>query len=367
MDGTLRVLHLPDVIGGHPPALAKGERELGIVSSTLSCEPSVYDYPADIFIGKATDSTLKKMSDRWAAFKDVRNRYDVYHFNFGATLLNFPRYGAILPEIAYYGKRAATFMTWQGDDARLEYPADLDRSLEEEARRGRWDGVQTSAKYLHSLRALKRKISISRSAKHCNHMFALNPDLLENLPREKTSFLPYAIEPPNVSRASLSNTGDRRPTRFVHLSTSPVIKGTGLIEAAIEKAQSRAHIEFDIVIKRPRSEALNRLSMADYLIDQIVLGWYGGTAVEAMYLGVPVIGRICNRQAERAGGLGRELPVIRADADTLADVLVELACHPEQRPALAERSLNFAKKWHTPSSVAAQTRDAYRRVLAELG
>lgn len=365
MNRTLRVLHLPDIIGGHPPALARGERELGARALTLSCEPSVYEYPADIVVGQTSDATLKKMRDRWSAFKDVRESYDVFHFNFGASLLNFPRYGAILPDLGFYSKSAAKVMTWQGDDARLSYPDELDRSIAVETRRGRWNGAKESGQYLDRLRTLKRRIAIARSAAHCDHMFALNPDLLAQLPKEKTSFLPYAIEPPNVppARSPDGDAGARRPMRFIHLSTSPIIKGTGIIEEALETAKRSANIEFEVVVKKPRHEALRRLSEADYLIDQVVLGWYGGTAVEAMYLGVPTIGRICAEQARLAGELGEELPIIRADADTLSATIIDLASDFQRQDVLAQQSREFANKWHAPARVAMTTLKFYNQIL----
>jgi hypothetical protein len=367
-DAPLRILHLPDVIGGHPPALARGERSLGAVATTLSCEPSVYGYPADIMLGATSDSLRKKVIDRWRAFRQVRGAYDIFHFNFGASLLSFPRYGAIVPELAHYGRRAARFMTWQGDDARLTYPDVLERSMEEERRLGRWAGPMRADQYVDRARLLKRRIAISRSAKACHHMFALNPDLLAHLPARQTSFLPYAIEPPTGFDlpAPNANRPAGRPLRLVHLSTSPIIKGTGLIERAVDMARREVDVDLDLVVQQPRPDALRRLARADYMIDQLVLGWYGGTVVEAMYLGVPAIGRICPVQRAAAGELGRELPVIEADADTLTEVIIRLARDREARSAHVERGLAFAQKWHRPEAVAATTLAAYQRVLGQV-
>lgn len=366
LERPIRILHLPDVIGGHPPALAKGERELGLRSETLSCQPSVYEYEADTILGSESDPLLKKVRDRWTSFLNVRNAFDVFHFNFGASLLNFPRYGAIVPELGFYSRDAARFMTWQGDDARLTYPQELDLSLAEEIRRKRWDGPKSARSFVSPMRLLKRRLAISRSASKCNHMFALNPDLLRHLPPEKTSFLPYAIEPPRGAQPSPAalNRPAHRPLKLVHLSTSPVIKGTGLIETAVEKAKREVAIEFDLVVKKPRAYAIERLSKADYLIDQLVLGWYGGTVVEAMYLGVPSIGHIAQAQASAAGELGRDVPVIRAEANTLADVIIHLAHNPDARPQYAKKALAFANAWHRPVKVASVTIEAYERALA---
>jgi hypothetical protein len=366
MDASLRILHLPDVIGGHPPALAKGECANGASAQTLCYDPSPYGYPADIMLGGPGVPFHRKIRERWRAFRDVRNRFDVFHFNFGASLLHIPRLGAILPELSFYRADAARFMTFQGDDARLTYPPELDESLAEERRRGRWQrDSMTHQTYVDRLRLTKRQWTIQRAGRLCDHIFALNPDLLPHLPANTSSFLPYAIEPPLVAGLAppdLVSAGS--PLRLVHLSTAPAIKGSGLIENAVAEAAKHCNVTLDVVIQQPREDSLRRLAAADYMIDQLVLGWYGGTVVEAMYLGVPAIGRICPEQAARVPELARELPVIRADSASLAGVIIGLANSPERRPCLVNRGLAFANKWHQPHAVAKLTLAAYAEALS---
>lgn len=366
MRTALRVLHLPDVIGGHPPALAGGERSLGAAAQTLCYDPSPYGYAADIMLGGPGVPFRQKLAERWRAFLDVRNRFDVFHFNFGASLLHVPRAGAILPELGFYNAAAARFMTYQGDDARLTYPPELDASLAEERRRGRWQGAATSTAYVDRLRLTKRRWTIARSAHYCDHIFALNPDLLPHLPPSKSSFLPYAVEAPKVAGIAPPDLlrPASRPLRLVHLSTAPAIKGTGLIENAVAEAARHCDVTLDVVIRQPRDDALRRLAQADYMIDQLVLGWYGGTVVEAMFLGVPAIGRLCPKQLASVPELARDLPVINADAATLAETIVSLAREPGRRPSLVARGLDFANKWHLPTKVAETTLAAYQTALA---
>jgi hypothetical protein len=371
MTASLRILHLPDVIGGHPPALAKGECANGAVAQTLCYDPSPYGYPADIMLGGPGVPFHRKIRERWRAFRDVRNRFDVFHFNFGASLLHMPRVGAILPELSFYRADAVRFMTFQGDDARLTYPPELDDSLAEERRRGRWHdrnggGNVTHQTYVDLLRLTKRRWTIQRAGRLCDHIFALNPDLLPHLPAHKSSFLPYAIEPPRVAGIAPPDLvrPAGTPLRLVHLSTAPAIKGSGLIENAVAEAAKHCNVTLDVVIQQPREGALRRLAAADYMIDQLVLGWYGGTVVEAMYLGVPAIGRICPEQAARVPDLARDLPVVRADAASLTEVIIGLARAPERRAGLIARGLAFANKWHQPDEVAKLTLAAYAKALS---
>jgi hypothetical protein len=357
---AMRVLHLPDVVAGHAVALAKGERALGAQSQTLGYRPSPYGHAADRMLRHSQSDMVRRWLEKLRTFAEVRSGYDVYHFNFGATLLHSPRRGMVLPDLPYYDRRAIRFMTFQGDDARRIFPAALAVSAEEEVRRGRLTRAAAARGYASSSDLETRRRVVDKAARHCHHLFALAPEILDNLPRDKASFLPYAIEPltPPARPAATGSPHDA-PLRLVHLSTSPVIKGTGLIERAVAAAAERCPVTLDLVIRRPRPEALRRLAAADYLIDQVVLGWYGGTAVEAMWLGVPVVCRLDEAQLARVPELAREVPIVGCTADDLADVIVRLSRDRERRDALAQRGLAFARKWHAPESVAARTLAAY--------
>lgn len=354
----LRILHLPDVVAGNSQALALGERALGAHAETLGYRRSAYGFTADRMLRHAQSGAARRWLEKLRTFAEVRSGYDVYHFNFGSTLLHSPRRGMILPDLPYYDRRALRFMTFQGDDARLAYPALLAVSIEEELRRGRLTRAQAAAGYVSSSELATRRRVIEKAARHCRGLFALNPDLLTVLPRDKASFLPYAVAPLASMEGEQGNLRDR-PLRLVHLSTSPVIKGTGLIERAVAAASERCAVTLDVVIRRPRQEALARLAAADYLIDQVVLGWYGGTAVEAMWLGVPVICRIAEEQAAAVPDIAREAPILDCTLDNLAELIVRLARERERREHLMQQARAFAVKWHAPENVAARTLAAY--------
>ncbi len=50
--------------------------------------------------------------------------------------------------------------------------------------------------------------------------------------------------------------------------------------------------EFTLVEGLHREEAKRLYERADLFVDQLILGWYGGVAVELMALGKPVIAHI---------------------------------------------------------------------------
>src|SRR5262249_5945709 len=151
-----------------------------------------------------------------------------------------------------------------------------------------------------------------------------NPDLLIHLPRETSSFLPYAISDPlaGLDLGSEPEPDQSRPLHFVHMSTNPLLKGTGLIESALARARDELGITYEIVVREPRPQALRKVRAADYLIDQLVLGWYGGAAVEAMLMGVPVVCNVDERSRSLAPAeLVAELPIVQADASSLFETI----------------------------------------------
>src|SRR5262249_41551291 len=133
-----KILHLPKVVGGHPVALAAGERALGHDSRALGFAGSPYGYRPDIALRHQRSDPLRRVGELVAAFLRGRGAFDVYHFNFGASLIHFPTVGVHLAELPFYGSDSVRVMTFQGSDARLDYPVALDLSIAEELRRGRF-------------------------------------------------------------------------------------------------------------------------------------------------------------------------------------------------------------------------------------
>ena len=95
------------------------------------------------------------------------------------------------------------------------------------------------------------------------------------------------------------------------------------VVSAVEQLRSEGvEIELELVEGMPRAEARKAYERADVLVDQLVVGWYGGVAVEAMALAKPVVARLDPSALARVPARMRdELPIVDADATTLAEVL----------------------------------------------
>jgi glycosyltransferase involved in cell wall biosynthesis len=377
----LRVLHCPALVGGHAPGLAAAERELGVDSWTLALEPSPYGYPSDEVVWDGGDGRVVRELKRLRLLPRVLRDFDVVHFNFGSTLMpgrlareRLPadrarslRMRALgtywwllqqldLPLLARAGK--AIFVTFQGDDARQgdvampRFPENLDAELE-------------PGYYSPPSDANKRR-RIARFDRYASGIYALNPDLLRVLPA-RGRFLPYAhLDSRKWEPAAPAGSGSR--LRVLHAPTNRGIKGTRfLIEAVARLQREGVDFEFELVTGRTQAELRSLYQSADVVVDQLLLGWYGGLAVEAMALERPVIAYIREDDLSFVPAEMRaEIPVVRAEPRTIHAVLRQLLTkRPGELAELGRRGRDYVRRWHDPAQIASELVPEYEAAVAE--
>jgi len=374
----LRVLHCPTSVGGHAGALATAERRLGLESWSVTFRPSPFGFGSDEVLAPEGSALWRAELARWRLLWRAIRDFDVIHFNFGRTILPsldsratvrraigpFPArlYTALaglleyrdLPLLRRFGKTIA--VTFQGDDARQ---GDVcQRRFRVHPGLGVEPGYYTPADD-------DRKRRIIRSFDHyADLLYALNPDLLHVLPA-RARFLPYAhIDPKRTPVLGVCPEGSRPPV-VMHAPTHRGIKGTRILLEALDRLkQQGCRFELVLVEGLSHSEAMERFRRADLLVDQLLVGFYGGIAVELMAMAKPVV---CYLRPEDLGflpdAMARELPIIRAEPEGLARTLRPWLEGPRER--LVERgsaARRFVERWHDPSSVAARLAADYRRV-----
>ena len=127
--------------------------------------------------------------------------------------------------------------------------------------------------------------------------------------------------------------------RIVHAPSKREGKGTQAVLDAIEALQREgAPIDLDLIEGVPHAEARQRYAAADLVIDQVRLGWYGLTSIEAMALGKPVVCHLDPDAADETdAAFGLPLPHVRADGAALTGVLRELVAQPGAAPRAGRR------------------------------
>lgn len=357
---TVRVLHLPYNVGGNPLHLSRGERELGLDSQTLTYGEHKFGYKSDHSLNVCDGDKLGRLIKGSGAFLDVRNKYDVFNFNFGSSLIHFPNRGLTQFELPFYPKNKKLFAVYQGCDARQKFPTMKRTTIAACHNPACYSGQCNSGR----LDELRRK-GIEKMSEYTEHMWALNPDLLYFLPKEKSSFLPYAVSPPEP--ASNSNRSDLT-LKILHAPTNRAAKGSDTVLAVLEKLKTKygSRIELVIVENLPYEKALQAYSQADLIIDQILIGWYGAFAVECMFMKKPVMVRVAEEDLHfLPPKMAEQLrsSVINADPNTIEQNLISVIEQPEQLSLIANNAEAYAHQWHHPRQVAQVTKEFYERAL----
>ena len=181
------------------------------------------------------------------------------------------------------------------------------------------------------------------------------------LPSDKTTFLPYSVagwEDIKTFKYSID-----KKIKIIHAPTNREAKGSDFILSALNKLQNRyKNLEVIVIEKLPYEKALKIYQEADIIIDQVLIGWYGGFGVEVMKMGKPLCVFI---REEDLKFIPKEM------ADDLKDSVIninpynietELSKYIENIGLLykkSQASLDYVNKWHNPLYVASLTKQVY--------
>lgn len=341
----LRILHCPTTVGGNPQGLSRAERRIGLDSQSVTLVQNYLAYPVDevLFRGAPIPNEIR----RWLFALSAMRRYDVLHYNFGSTLL--PHHlDARLARAC--GK--VVCVTYQGDDARQgsfcrsHYSTHFAHEVE--------------SSYYSDASDLRKRKSIAFFDCHADHIYALNPDLLNVLPR-RAKFVPYAHVDLEDWKPIYPAEAPAAP-HIVHAPSHRRVKGTAHVVAAFERLKQEG-VEFRFTLVEGVSNASARAvyETADLLVDQLLAGWYGGLSVELMSLGKPVVCYLRDEDLRFIPKTMRsELPLINATPASIYDVLRELLTtrkHELRGRGVASRT--YVERWHDPIKIAAQLKEDY--------
>jgi glycosyltransferase involved in cell wall biosynthesis len=346
-----RILHAPADVGGHAYGLSRAERQLGLRSDVAVLAAGPFGYEADIRLDLEGSSRWRGLALRANLLGRALRSYDIIHFNFGQSLIPLWTGGHVFNELPLLKRAGKTILvTFQGCDVR---PVECCFCKQEHCRAENPYRAPNAARFL----------------RYADRVFHLNPDLRKWLPGSR--FLPYAhVDPARLTPVAAPAAEPAKPTTeptaeptteptaareqlvVAHAPTNRDVKGTAHVLEAIERLRSEGvPVRLDLIEGVPHTEVLRRLREADLVVDQLLIGWYGGFAVEAMALGKPVLCHIQERSAED-NPFGEELPIVRCDPSTLASVLRELMQDRERLLRVGRASRAFVEHHHDPRSIA---------------
>ena len=376
VDRPMRVLHCPTDVGGHPQCMARMERELGVHSISVVFRPSKYQYESDRVLFQDGDSFLQRQIKTWSTVCLAAAEFDIIHYNFGQSLI-FGRQRSMefgstkqtfraLADLGYFGllelsdvailKRLGKgiVVTYQGDDARQgdyclrHYEITFASEVKSD-----YFSVESDS---------RKRRQIRKFARYTDRTYSLSPNLLALLPNAE--YLPCAHV--DLRRLTPVYPESVVKPRVLHAPSHRGVKGTRFIIDAVERLRrDGVRFDFELIEDLPFPIAQRRYKEADIVIDQLLAGWYGGLAVEAMALGKPVIAYLRESDLQvLSPGMREDLPIIDATPETIYDVLKEWLT--VRRSELTERGRTgreYVERWHDSRAIARRLVDDYAAIL----
>jgi glycosyltransferase involved in cell wall biosynthesis len=353
----MRVLHGPVNVGNQPWVLSRYERLLGVKSDLVVNYSTWLGYQADRCLSDYAKRSVRAIMARLAFGLSAPWRYQVLHYYFGRSFLCWDDYSSPMPwwfSDLKLAKRLGrkVFMTLQGCDVRLSHLS-ATRNAFTPCHVGHCQAVPSCRMTLDA----QRQRLINDILPQVDRVFVLNPELAHYVPG--AVFLPYASV--DVEAIAPVWPKPHGPVVILHAPSDEGIKGSRLIIEAVERLRQRIPLEFIVVKGIPHAEAMQLYGKADLVIDQILAGWYGGFAVEAMAMGKPVACYIREADLRHVPEAMRaELPLVRLTPATLDTDLAALLTRRAEWPQWGRQARAFVLRWHHPRRLAAAMVRAYQ-------
>lgn len=171
--------------------------------------------------------------------------------------------------------------------------------------------------------------------------------------------IPYARNVRNLTTQEKSQL-DHRKLIVLHAPTNSSIKGTVYIKKVF-KCLGKLHpqVEFKIVQGLDHEVLLSEMTRADIVVDQLLVGWYGGLAAEAMAMG-KVVMAFLDPTCFQFVDFSSDLPIINTNIWTFKRDLEMLINHAKDFEKLGNESKRFAQKYHDSREIAEKYLMIYR-------
>lgn len=326
---SLRVAVGPADVAGTASALAYGMQELGVDAEVVLSIPPY---------GSPSSAVLNRRA-RVAYALAAPLRRNVFHYQYGTTWLPWHL-------DAYWARawRRTLLTTYHGDDcrsyslARILFPARGRAGTED---RDGWT---------------RRRMS--RLSRVCHAALVADLELATYV---SPVFRRVYITPRPLHVIVEAEPGEPRaadqPLVVLHAPSDPRIKGTDAVVRAVEAVAHRHPVDLRLVTGVTHDQVVRELRGADIVVDQLNSVTSGAFALEAMALGLPVLGEF---DVSALPPYQAELPVVRVSPETLEGELEALVRDPARRERLGEEGRNYVTRNHDPVSVAATLLEIYR-------
>jgi glycosyltransferase involved in cell wall biosynthesis len=335
----MRILHAPTSIAGQPQVLSRALRRLGHVSDVLEFQPHPFGYKADLTFDFDRLSTPWRQIKKGLGILRLIKNYDVFHFYYGSSLLARHR---DLSLIRRAGKRIV--FHFNGCDIRMRH---------RELARRVFCACKDCPAPCNPDPIKEDLLDLARRMAH--KLLVSTPDLLEWVP--EASLAKQSIDLDAWAELPLRNRPGE-PFVILHAPSDPVIKGTAYLQEAVSGLKAEGYpVELRVVVGRPHHEIRQAIAEADVVVDQLLVGWYGGFAVEVMASSRPVVAYIRDDLVRTAGFTP---PILTANPETIGATLRQLFNDANLRRDLGAAGRPFVQQIHDSRVIAAQLLQWYK-------
>ncbi len=344
----LKILHAPAIIINQQWMISRAQRRLGHVSDfgvlnadkrelpVRNCDINFHFDRSEISFKPARlYPTLKFLIKFSIFFIQALFKYDVFHFHSESFLGS---HSTLDLKILKFFKKMIVFQYW-GCDMRLKTP-----SISAEKFSTCDDCIrvcQNSRKLRDNLTHLK--YADFRVYGAADVVLSVVPDAL---------FIPIAIDLDYWKPTSeipekylLPKTENVRILQaFENAKARGDQKGTRFIKAAVEALKNEGRkIDYIYLEKVPYEAMRYYYQQADIVVDQLLAGWHGSVAVEAMAMGKPVICYL-NEVGQRF--IPKDNPIVNANPRTITDKLRMLVEDASLREKIGKSGKRYVEDRH---------------------
>jgi len=299
--------------------------------------------------GMSVDVALECLSNRFLfalqkmlLFFKILFKYDIWHLNCMEAFFFYPLNLLILK---LFGKRIV--LTFRGSDVRTHLDF-LPDSISQKSKD--WPVYyQKMQKQNQSFAGFRRRIRMKIFIGFADKVALTGPFLASSV-SHYDKIIPYARDLQSIFE--LKTTTHKNKIVILHAPTVPEVKGSVYIEKTLRRiCRKYPQVEFQMPMNLKNEDLLKQMADADIIIDQLLVGWYGGQAVEAMALGKPVLSYIHEPYLNLVD-FASEIPIINSNIWMLEKNLEILIENQKLREKLGKEGIAFAKKYHRPEKIA---------------
>lgn len=321
---------------------------------------TAFEVPVD-FLLKFSSNKLISFFQRISCFFRLLFKHDIWHFNYMEVFFFYPLNLLILK---MFGKKI--ICTFRGSEVR----SNLDFLPKELFRKSKkpWPKYYQRISQNQSKWAIfKKRIRMNLFCYLADKVVLTGPFLVSSVSRFDT-IIPYARDIKQINKNLIKT---NKKITVLHVPTEPDVKGTAEIEKIFKKLAKKysprggagPNINFKIILEAlPREQLLKEMSQADIIVDQIIVGWYGGQAVEAMAMGKTVLAFI-NPVYLHFVNFAQDLPIYNTNPWSLKKDLEFLINSPKECQRIGQDGIKFVRKYHEASKIAAKYLEIYREMI----